>query len=132
MKINPVTLKKARLLPLALVLPGMASCEPYGEYLAGFEANISVPATVLSANTPSSTTITACFPVGGGSTGTIVTPTTTIWSQKVTIRRHDNNTLMAGSITLDSTDDRLYRGNTGNALIGQRSGELRGFEKTSD
>ena len=132
MKINPVTLKKARLLPLALVLPGMASCDPYGEYLVGLEANISVPATVLSANTPSSTTITACFPVGGGSTGTIVTPTTTIWSQKVTIRRHDNNTLVAGSITLDSPDDRLYRGNIGNALIGQRSGNFRGFEKTAD
>ncbi len=132
MKINPVTLKKARLLPLALVLPGMASCDPYDGYLVGLEANISVPATVLSADTPTSTTITASFPVGGGSTGTIVTPTTTIINQKVTIRRHDNNTLVAGSITLDSTDDRLYRGNTGYALIGQRSGNFRGFEKTSD
>ena len=132
MKINPVTLKKARLLPLALVLPGMASCDSYGGYLGGLEDRISVPATVLSADTPSSTTITACFPVGGGSTGTIVTPTTTIWSQKVTIRRHDNNTLVAGSITLDSTDDRLYRGNSGYAQVGQMTGKLRGFEKTSD
>ena len=132
MKINPVTLKKARLLPLALILPGMASCDPYGEYLVGLEANISVPATVMSANTPTSTTITASFPVGGGSTGTIVTPTTTIITQHVTVRRHDNNTLAAGKITLDSTNDRLNSGNTGYALIGQRSGELRGFEKTSD
>ena len=132
MKINPVTLKKARLIPLALVLPGMVSCDSYGGYLGGLEDRISVPATVLSANTPSSTTITARFPVGGGSTGTIVTPTTTIITQHVTVRRQDNNMLVAGSITLDSTNDRLYRGNTGYALIGQRSGDLRGFEKTSD
>jgi hypothetical protein len=49
----------------------------------------------------------------------------------VTIRRHDNNQVVTGTITLDSPNDRLYRGDSGYSLIGQRSGQLRGFERTS-
>ena len=113
---------------------GMTSCEAMKDFFAqfGFEDRFRVPATVMSANSPTSTTIIARAKLRGGSAGETFGGTVTVISQKVTIRRHDNNMLVAGSITLDSTNDRLYRGNSGYALIGQRSGELRGFEKTSD
>ena len=113
---------------------GMTSCEAMKDLGAalGLEDRFRVPATVMSANSPTSTTISGGGNVGGGSARTYVSGTVTIWSQRVTIRRHDNNMLVAGSITLDSPNDRLYRGNSGYALMGQRSGELRGFEKTAD
>ena len=119
---------------LVTLSTGMVSCGAVQQVLEGigFEDRFRVPATVMSANSPTSTTISASIPVGGGSARTILWPTTTIITQKVTIRRHDNNMLVAGSITLDSTNDRLYRGSTGYALLGQKTGELRGFEKTSD
>ena len=119
---------------LVTLSTGMVSCQSIMDLLAqgGFEHRFRVPATVMSANSPTSTTINARAKLGGGSAEGIYGGTVTVISQNVTIRRHDNNMLVAGSITLDSTNDRLYRGNTGYALIGQRSGELRGFEKTSD
>ena len=113
---------------------GMTSCEAMKDLGAaiGLEDRFRVPATVMSANSPTSTTVSARAKLGGGSAEGIYGGTVTVISQNVTIRRHDNNMLVAGSITLDSTNDRLYRGNTGYALLGQKTGKLRGFEKTSD
>ncbi len=113
---------------------GMTSCEAMKDLGAalGLEDRFRVPATVMSANSPTSTTISGSGTIGGGSARTRISGTTTIWSQRVTIRRHDNNMLVAGEITLDSPNDRLYRGNSGYALMGQRSRELRRFEKTAD
>ncbi len=119
---------------LVTLSTGMVSCQSIMDLLAkgGLEDRFRVPATVMSANSPTSTTINARAKLGGGSAEGIYGARVTTITQKVTVRRHDNNMLVAGSITLDSTNDRLNRGNTGYALIGQRSGELRGFEKTSD
>ena len=119
---------------LVTLSTGMVSCEAVQQVVEelGFEDRFRVPATVISANSPTSTTINARAKLGGGSAEGIYGGTVTVISQNVTIRRHDNNMLVAGSITLDSTNDRLYRGNTGYALLGQKTGKLRGFEKTSD
>ena len=119
-------LSLASLLPLSSV---MVSCEAMKDFFV--QPDIEANATILSADSPTSTTITARFPVGGGSARTRISGTPTIWSQKVTIRRHDNNQVVTGTITLDSPNDRLYRGGSGCALIGQRSGLLRNFEATT-
>ncbi len=120
---------------LVTLSTGIVSCQSLLNEpmcIGKLEDRCRVPATVMSANSPSSTIVFARAKLRGGSAGETFGGTVTVISQKVTIRRHDNNMLVAGSITLDSTDDRLYRGSSGYALIGQRSGELRGFEKTSD
>ena len=115
----------ASLLPLSSV---MVSCEAMKDFFV--QPDIEAHATILSADSPTCTTFSGDGTVGGGSARTRISGTTTIWSQKVTIRRHDNNQVVTGTITLDSPNDRLYRGDSGYSLIGQRSGQLRGFERT--
>ena len=127
---------KKYLLSLASLLTlatGMVSCQAVKDSFGqiSLEDRFRVSAMVISAGSPTCGTINSSIPVGGGSARTRITSCTTIWSQKVTIRRHDNNQVVTGSITLNSPKDRLYRGGSGYALIGQRSGQLRGFERTS-
>ena len=115
----------ASLLPLSSV---MVSCEAMKDFFV--QPDIEAHATILSADSPTCVTFSGGGTVGGGSARTRISGTTTIWSQKVTIRRHDNNQVVTGTITLDSPNDRLYRGDSGYSLIGQRSGQLRVFERT--
>ncbi len=115
----------ASLLPLSSV---MVSCEAMKDFFV--QTDIEAHATILSADSPTCVTFSGGGAIGGGSARTRISGTTTIWSQKVTIRRHDNNQVVTGTITLDSPNDRLYRGDSGYSLIGQRSGQLRGFERT--
>ena len=121
---------KKHLIVLASLLTlatGMVSCQAMKDFFV--QPDIEAHATILSADSPTCVTFSGGGTVGGGSARTRISGTTTIWSQKVTIRRHDNNQVVTGTITLDSPNDRLYRGNSGYSLIGQRSGQLRGFER---
>ncbi len=123
---------KKHLIVLASLLTlatGMVSCQAMKDFFV--QPDIEAHATILSADSPTCVTFSGGGTIGGGSARTRISGTTTIWSQKVTIRRHDNNQVVTGTITLDSPNDRLYRGGSGYALIGQRSGELRHFKVTT-
>lgn len=113
---------------------GMTSCESMkrvGGFL-GLENKVRVPAQVIACQSPSVTRYSGSGVVGGGSARTRLSGYTTVVLQKITVRRLDNNTVMSGTIPLESTNDRVWRGNSGYALIGQVSGEIRGFEVTAD
>ncbi len=113
---------------------GVTSCETMKQIggAIGLENRVRVPARVIACNSPTSTYYSGAGTFGGGSARTRVRASGYIHSQKITVQRLDNNTVMSGSISLDSPLDRVYRGNSGFVLIGVVSGEIRGFEKTAD